>query len=563
MVSSSMRTVIFVVVAVMVSRSASAAPRTIEVVDAGVPVRGALAHVVHGPDGSSVVPVDGGVHVDPGDREISVVTRDGFAVVAAPFDRIELGRECQRVAIETVDAAKRGRPMQVRLRVLGSTTVYAARTGPRGRGEVCLPADEYATEIDTPDATSLLQVARPGSGQTVRLVAVARARVSARSLDRGALRRAARPLDAAAVLAALPATARLVALGEPTHGTVEPVVLRGEVARAAMERAPVLVIAQMPAGDAVAIDRYLRGIDAELVEPEPDPASWKWSSREVIEQVRLLRAENLRRGGARLRLVGVDPMQAAPTYRQLVRAAAGDAALAAQVAQLAALGAENRARRAVRDEREREALRAGLRALTTAGGASAEVKALAGALVDYVELRSAPAGTVTERREELMATRTAELVEAHRGAAFLWARNIQIAREPYGDVISLGQRLARRLGASYVAVGSFTGGGQVLAWATDVRDGIVAHPLPTADADMFEHALGAVAPGAIVVDLIRNQGARRALRAAPRWVREVGLSWISDRDTRILRNLGAGFDLLVFVPVSRALTLTGGPARAP
>jgi erythromycin esterase-like protein len=552
-----MRSIMVVVLAVMVPGSVAAAPRLIEVVAAGAPVRGALAHLVQGPDASTVVPVDGTVRVEGRDRWMTIATRDGFASVdAASAVRVELDRSCLPVAIETIDAAKRGTPVQVRLRALTLDHVFVAMTDARGRGQVCLPPDEYATEIDAADATSFLQVARPGSGRPVRLVAVARARASARSIDREVLRRATRRLDTAGLLAALPRRARLVALGEPTHGTTEPVVLRGEIARAAMATGPVLIIAQMPAGDAVAIERYLRGTDAALVAPAASLSSWKWSTVEVAEQLGLLREANLRRGGGRIRLVGVDPLHAASTYRELARAAAGDAALSAQVARLAVLGDEVRARDAAANGRESRVLLTALRGLTAVPGASAEVGALAGALIEYVELRSAPTGTRTARRDEIMATRAAAQVRAHRGPAFLWARNLQIAREPYGDAISMGQHLARQLGAGYVVVGALTGGGETLAFGLDVRDGVGPQRLPAADADLVEHALGDLHGADVLVDLGTDRVARRALRATPRWVREVGLAWTSDRDTRFLRNLGVAFDLIAFTRVSRALTLT-------
>jgi hypothetical protein len=81
------RFVFFVFLATVATGSADATaePRSIAVRLDGHPVRGALAHVTQGPDTSRVVPVDGALRVDDGDRIVTIATRDGFASTRPRF----------------------------------------------------------------------------------------------------------------------------------------------------------------------------------------------------------------------------------------------------------------------------------------------------------------------------------------------------------------------------------------------------------------------------------------------------------------------------------------------
>ena len=62
-----------------------------------------------------------------------------------------------------------------------------------------------------------------------------------------------------------------------------------------------LILAQMPYGDALAVDRFLQGAAVDLELPFTRLSSWKWGTEEFRAQMRTLRDENLRRGAGAIR----------------------------------------------------------------------------------------------------------------------------------------------------------------------------------------------------------------------------------------------------------------------
>jgi erythromycin esterase-like protein len=174
-------------------------------------------------------------------------------------------------------------------------------------------------------------------------------------------------------------------------------------------------------------------------------------------------------------------------------------------------------------------------------------------------------GTIAENeasayQEKVLAQNAAALVRGHRGLAFLWASNRQIARQSHWGPARAGQHLARSLGRAYVSIASLAATGEFLA--VDETDNIVIpHALPAPSPELFEHAMLSIATVPTTVDLLRHEDARAMLRAWPTWTRDADLRRTTDRNTRLLRNLGQAFDLLLFVPNSHAPTLTADSDR--
>ncbi|HZR80459.1 MAG TPA: protein-L-isoaspartate(D-aspartate) O-methyltransferase [Candidatus Binatia bacterium] len=106
--------------------------------------------------------------------------------------------------------------------------------------------------------------------------------------------------------------ARVVCLGEATHGTSEFYRMRARITRALVERrgfAAVAVEADWP--DAARIDRWIRGApepggDGELDPPFTRFPTWMWRNREVLELVEWLRQHNRRPGVAPVGFHGLD-----------------------------------------------------------------------------------------------------------------------------------------------------------------------------------------------------------------------------------------------------------------
>ncbi|MBN1238518.1 MAG: erythromycin esterase family protein, partial [Gammaproteobacteria bacterium] len=89
--------------------------------------------------------------------------------------------------------------------------------------------------------------------------------------------------------------ARVILLGEASHGTAEFYEMRARITQALIERKRVRIVAvEADWPDAAQIDRYVRGASAA---PHPERAfarfpSWMWANRQVLDFIRALRERN-------------------------------------------------------------------------------------------------------------------------------------------------------------------------------------------------------------------------------------------------------------------------------
>lgn len=320
--------------------------------------------------------------------------------------------------------------------------------------------------------------------------------------------------------------ARLVALGESTHGTREFFRLKHRLVRCLVEElgfTSFAIEASMP--EAERLNRY-------VLTGEGDPAAlvagmyfWTWKTEEVLDLVLWMRRHNEQ--GGHVEFHGFD-MQFPGLAMRTVLDLAQDRApgLAGEAA--ASYGGLRALAQAARDSgigslTVPEDLRAGIAAvgprldaerdqLAAAVGDSAVdwARHCARLVEQYVEMTGGDAAT----RDRCMAENVDWLLDrAGPGARMaLWAHNGHVSRAGYGAGDSMGTFLSRRHGTGYLACGLLFGAGTYTAWhpgGGERRPTVGAFGTSPAAPGSVEWACGRTGLARLALDL------RRAGRGSP------------------------------------------------
>lgn len=322
--------------------------------------------------------------------------------------------------------------------------------------------------------------------------------------------------------------ARLVALGESTHGTREFFRLKHRLVRCLVEELGFTMFAieaSMP--EAELLNRY-------VLTGEGDPAAliagmyfWTWRTEEVLDLVRWMRRHNEQ--GGHIEFHGFDmqfPGLAMRAVQDLVQAHVPDLVgdVAANYAELrglaraAATGGNGFAELPERLRTDLNTLRPRLverrTALAAAAGDSTVDWALhcARLVEQYAEMCAGDGAT----RDRCMAENVDWLLDrAGPGARLaLWAHNGHVSRVGYGMGEAMGTHLARRHGADLVTCGLLFGAGTYTAWHK--KSNLGAYGTSPAAPGSVEWACGRTGLPRLALDL------RRAERSSPAsgWVWE-------------------------------------------
>lgn len=333
------------------------------------------------------------------------------------------------------------------------------------------------------------------------------------------LRARAIPLDADGAINAVAdrlAGARVVGLGEATHGQREVFAFKRALTMAMIRSHGVRVVALEASASGVrACDAYVSGEGEDRRAAIAGLGMLIWQVEEVAALLDDLRAWNTRGEGAeRLRVIGVDVQDSAAAAERL-------AALAEEAASGA--GAEARAIAAALEGAVRELWSGRIEAWTDLAARAAALEARVGAACsgDGERPREARLRAMELRlgvemfrthggRDAAMAAMLLEQVG--RGAAapraVVWGHNAHVSRGRLGylgsDEPAMGGCLARDLGAAYSAVGVVFGEGEFVALDQD-GDGVWrfrTYTLRGVPSGSVEHEVGrAVGGQAAVVDL--------------------------------------------------------------
>jgi erythromycin esterase len=399
----------------------------------------------------------------------------------------------------------------------------------------------------------------------VRSAAATRAMLEARAVARGRatawLRAYSAPLSPdAPPLAALAARARVIGLGEATHGSREFGDVRLALTRRLIEEHGVRVVAvEWSSSHLAALAPYVAGES-----PAPAVAESGWIGRRTMrELVAALRAWNAAHPADRVRLVGVDAQDNALAREELraflgraygdllPRWNAAEKELAAADEQSAVFGDSSvkvEVRQTLFELVARLSLDAAL--LRARYGAAAD-RALTAArtLASFADFNSSAADS--RSRDWAMAGAVLRaLAEAGPGArAVYWAHNahVRVAEKTSGGF------LRAALGCGYAAVAQTFGEGSFVAQVpNDVDDRLAVSMLPQAADESIESVLAPVAGGPILAAWPCGDAA-----PLPEWLRAahaihwVGALWTPgsapSAATRPF-NLVHDFDGVVYLP---------------
>ncbi|MFH8727039.1 erythromycin esterase family protein [Streptomyces termitum] len=306
--------------------------------------------------------------------------------------------------------------------------------------------------------------------------------------------------------------ARIVGLGESTHGTAEFFRLKHRIVEFLVREEGFTTLA-MEAGESAAraLDAYVRYGVGDPVRLVARLGFWTWRTQEMVDLVEWLRAHNRDLPeDRRVRFVGIDPQHSADSVEAVTSFLRANApgreedARALEVLIHARPGSIPDPEQALRRRAEEVA-----RHLADRADADDDLVEHARILVRAADLvtrsldQSAGEESVYAVRDRAMADAVARLVDADPAArVMVWAHNGHIAKGTYGNgVAALGSRLRERYGERYYALALLFGKGSFLARrGGDLQAPPVRHRIGTGTRSVEARFAGAV-KGDYYVDL--------------------------------------------------------------
>lgn len=344
-----------------------------------------------------------------------------------------------------------------------------------------------------------------------------------------------------APLAPVVASARVVALGECTHGSHEVFQLKHRLLEYLVTQQGFTTLAlEVDYGWAEILNEYIQTGAGDSLTLRKAPGFVLWDTTEFWDMIEWMRAYN-QQHTTKIRYVGIDMQDPRPNLLRLEHFAAQrtDTALQRRVQRLrtahSALGpgyAQPSADAQQRLMRQADELVQQLHA----GAAPAAVQQHAQVLRQW-------AGLVGQKkygdiRDQGMATNVAWLLQQDPAAkVVVWAHNGHIRRDEYMPL--MGRHLARQLGPAYVAVGFATGRGTASVFPDGTARTLVLAP-PVSNS--YEAWLDQAAPPVYLLNL-------RATAAADKWLTKGRkFRMIGERE----RPGGAQGQFMWFAPLSQA-----------
>jgi erythromycin esterase len=528
-----------------------------------VPTPHGVGGIVREPSGQPAAGAAVLLTAPDGTTTTAVTDADGRFATAAPAGRYAVTAASARGQVWS-DVADRAAPVELALQADCVTIAGTARGGAGAilrflqysehkgdsflavvgddqRFEVCLPAAPYFF-VSTEGAFGMLPIViAPPVAAPLELRLVASA-----ELERPPSIAPIAALDAAAMAAAIPATARLIGLGEATHGTAEilssRLTLLDELVRAGRVEA---VFLECGFAEAFALERYVQGDAVDLRAAVASQGYWIWDTEEFLAMLEHLRHVNAARPAARrVHVHGIDVQGVVAAAEVLAVAPAATALTATAGDDLRALAAgaelapDRRASLAEALDR--------LPPTDDVGLAAVELGfALRAMDVDRAHLPAA-----IRRRDAAMAAVALALLPRFRGAT-LWAHVWHVTADRHDGLPTMGRALRAALGTGYYAVGFFQHAGTTRAWLPD-GSAVGTNDLPAAP----EYAVDAVLAAAIrgtdtrYVPLATAPAWLRTWLELPRYTREVASAM--PPSVLMLRDLPTAFDALALVPTGRA-----------
>ena len=346
------------------------------------------------------------------------------------------------------------------------------------------------------------------------------------------------------------AGARLIGVGEGSHGTHEHFVLKARMFRALVQEHGFTTLAfeSNPAG-AQAINAYLSGASDDLKAAVAGLGFSVWRTAEIRDLLVWLRGYNAARGGKpAVNFVAVDMQDPGGSAGLLVKLAPNLAPAAAPFVNLKPYQIDELVKDPARQKAfaEQAAALVGAAAALPAGPHRAEAQALARTVQQAVAAASGQG-----QRDDFMAENMLSYLRANPQAkVMLWAHNSHVSKAP--DPLAqtgMGARLAAALGRDYRTVGqTFTGGSIRAALLGQEDKPMQAVTVAPSHPDSPE-AL-APAPAALVLADALKVPALREYFAPPRPVRGIGQSSTPGAMGYTFEVLPSAYDVLIFTGTS-------------
>jgi erythromycin esterase len=359
--------------------------------------------------------------------------------------------------------------------------------------------------------------------------------------------------------------ARLVAVGEATHGTREFSQMKHRILEYVVSQLGFSVfLMEAGMGDAAALDDYIMTGQGDIRSALRTGVYRIWYTEELLAMVAWMRAWNADPAHTtKLRVYGIDvqvparAMTMALGYLERVDPAAAARAREQLAPMRSALGASEydalpaEARAAmhdgIRDLLARfDAERAAWSQATRPRDWLIARKSL-DVLRQSLAMRAPPRGELaSDQRDKGMAENAAWVLDhAEPGArAMLWAHNGHIARCGYDGTISVGQRLGQQRSRDYVAFGFVWNQGGFGAFE---RGGPWAHQIGPEAAGGLGATFAELGLPRAAFDLLAARGAVASWLAAPHRFRDIGALFTSDDHLDEVTRLSTCFDAVLFI----------------
>ncbi|MCP3168266.1 erythromycin esterase family protein [Myxococcus qinghaiensis] len=377
--------------------------------------------------------------------------------------------------------------------------------------------------------------------------------------------------------------ARVVALGEATHGTREFFQLKHRMLEfLATEMGFTVFAIEASFGDSLALNEYVLTGKGDPAKGLAGLGFWTWDTEEVLALIRWMRAYNADPSHPRkLKFYGVDMQGTAASARALVDffeqedpafhqrllgpmapfldEKKGPEARSVETGkQLAGLVAEVDARLRRLPVRKRS---------ENARALAARHARVLGQLAEVVV---APLSS-NDLRDRAMAENARWVLE-HEGPEarmVLWAHNGHVGTSDRGGSLSMGQHLREALGSRMYVFGFVFNQGSFQAVhlpsePNEPRRGVIPHTVPPAEIGWLDGTLARAQVSAFALDLrgLPQEGSVSDFFVQPRYTRNYGAVFSKDIQPRVVRAAGA-YDGLLFVDHTQAAIPTPTGRRLP
>lgn len=494
--------------------------------------------------------------LEAGEYALAVTTDHGFSFlettnVPALEATITLSRTC-RALTGRAKGSLAGTQVSLVRKSKFTGDIFVAPVRDDGTFSLCLPDGYYRAELRGPVVSLPVGVDLGSTTGPVTIEIDGFATTTIRQPPRESTRVPAQ-LDGL-VADILRRDARVIGLGEATHGTAELATTRAALTFELIRRADVrLVLFEFDAILATAVDDYVMGGDVDLAKAVADLGFWISDTYEFLHFFQDLRAYNATTRN-KVHVWGIDVQNTKPPVELLLANARTLELKADDKALLEEIG-ENRGapvRKLTPARRARlDALLARLAKPRGTSQTDLRIAVAAHSLIVQVGyFEGDTAGLYGTRRDAGMAQIASYLVaRTHAPRTCVWAHAGHISRDSDGGETAMGKHLAAVAAHHYYPIGFYVYEGSVRAWDAAGEIGVISHPMPRAADYMVEGAVMAAtgAPDIAWLPVHDFSPALRTWAETPRYVREVGAIYFDEEDSLTLRDVPAEFDAIVVI----------------